>query len=77
VLQAFNNNLFGNFVGYPNGFDDVLQSFPDGRAIMKTPQVVRTVREFFNCSRLQGAELEDDGGRSTSNSHWEMRLFEV
>lgn len=41
-----------------------------------TPTVVREVREHFNCSTLEGAELEDQGFDGTSMTHWEKRLFE-
>ncbi|XP_037292230.1 leishmanolysin-like peptidase isoform X2 [Manduca sexta] len=41
-----------------------------------TPRVVREVREHFNCSELEGAELEDQGGDGTALTHWEKRVFE-
>ncbi|XP_061727477.1 leishmanolysin-like peptidase [Cydia pomonella] len=41
-----------------------------------TPRVVKEVREHFNCSTLEGAELEDQGGDGTALTHWEKRLFE-
>lgn len=41
-----------------------------------TPTVVREVRKHFNCSTLEGAELEDQGSDGTSMTHWEKRLFE-
>lgn len=41
-----------------------------------TPTVVREVRRHFNCSTLEGAELEDQGSDGTSMTHWEKRLFE-
>lgn len=42
-----------------------------------TPSVVREVREYFNCSILEGAELEDQGEEGTALTHWEKRVFEV
>ncbi|XP_047522811.1 leishmanolysin-like peptidase isoform X3 [Pieris napi] len=41
-----------------------------------TPRVVKEVREHFNCSILEGAELEDQGGDGTALTHWEKRVFE-
>lgn len=41
-----------------------------------TPRVVKEVREHFNCSTLEGAELEDQGGDGTALTHWEKRVFE-
>lgn len=42
-----------------------------------TPRVVEEVRKHFNCSTLEGAELEDQGGEGTALTHWEKRIFEV
>ena len=42
-----------------------------------TPKVVAEVRRHFNCSRLEGAELEDQGEVGTRLTHWEKRVFEV
>lgn len=42
-----------------------------------TPHVVDEVRRFFNCSELEGAELEDQGEEGTALTHWEKRVFEV
>lgn len=44
--------------------------------LVVTPTVVREVRRHFNCSTLEGAELEDQGSDGTSMTHWEKRLFE-
>ncbi|KAK5639681.1 hypothetical protein RI129_012173 [Pyrocoelia pectoralis] len=41
-----------------------------------TPNVVEEVRNFFNCSLLEGAELEDQGEEGTALTHWEKRIFE-
>ena len=35
------------------------------------------VRKHFNCSTLEGAELEDQGEIGTKLTHWEKRVFEV
>lgn len=44
--------------------------------IMVTPRVVEEVRRHFNCSRLEGAEMEDQGEDGTRLTHWEKRIFE-
>lgn len=44
--------------------------------LIVTPTIVREVRKHFNCSTLEGAELEDQGSDGTSMTHWEKRLFE-
>jgi leishmanolysin-like peptidase len=42
-----------------------------------TKNVVREVRDYFNCEDLEGAELEDQGEEGTALTHWEKRVFEV
>lgn len=42
-----------------------------------TPNVVKETRDFFNCSEIEGAELEDQGDEGTALTHWEKRVFEV
>lgn len=44
--------------------------------LLVTPKVVEEVRKHFNCSKLEGAELEDQGGDGTALTHWEKRLFQ-
>uniref|UniRef100_A0A1B6C3F0 Leishmanolysin-like peptidase n=1 Tax=Clastoptera arizonana TaxID=38151 RepID=A0A1B6C3F0_9HEMI len=44
--------------------------------LMVTPKVVDEVRRHFNCSTLEGAELEDQGEEGTALTHWEKRVFE-
>ncbi|XP_055699747.1 leishmanolysin-like peptidase isoform X1 [Phlebotomus papatasi] len=44
--------------------------------MMVTPRVVEEARKHFNCSVLEGAELEDQGGEGTALTHWEKRIFE-
>lgn len=44
--------------------------------VMVTPRVVQEIRNHFNCSELEGAELEDQGGEGTAWTHWEKRILE-
>ncbi|RUS77878.1 hypothetical protein EGW08_014352, partial [Elysia chlorotica] len=44
--------------------------------MMVTPRVTEEVRRHFNCSTLEGAELEDQGLEGTAITHWEKRVFE-
>ena len=45
-------------------------------SLMVTPKVVEEVRRHFNCEKLEGAELEDQGGDGTALTHWEKRIFQ-
>lgn len=76
-LQPGTTNFYPNFgfgSVYSNSFDATL-----GRYVSKitTPKVVDFVKSFFNCQSWPGAgaELENQGGSGTVNSHWEKRLF--
>jgi leishmanolysin-like peptidase len=44
--------------------------------MMVTPRVKEEARRHFNCSILEGAELEDQGGEGTALTHWEKRILE-
>lgn len=44
--------------------------------LLVTPKVREEVQKHFNCSTLEGAELENQGGEGTMLAHWEKRLFE-
>mmetsp|Transcript_6307 Transcript_6307/g.14373 ORF Transcript_6307/g.14373 Transcript_6307/m.14373 type:complete len:815 (+) Transcript_6307:34-2478(+) len=60
---------------YPAG-PDFLQ-MPSCVVRLKTPTVLREVRDFFDCPTLGGAELENQEGNGCNiiNSHWESRVF--
>ncbi|GBP23418.1 Leishmanolysin-like peptidase [Eumeta japonica] len=45
-------------------------------SVSSPPARPEVVREHFNCSTLEGAELEDQGGDGTAITHWEKRVFE-
>ncbi|XP_057192706.1 leishmanolysin-like peptidase isoform X2 [Triplophysa rosa] len=44
--------------------------------LLVTPRVVEEARKHFNCSILEGMELENQGGAGTEFNHWEKRLLE-
>ncbi|XP_062536228.1 leishmanolysin-like peptidase isoform X2 [Armigeres subalbatus] len=44
--------------------------------MMVTPRVSKEVRDHFSCQKLEGAELEDQGGEGTALTHWEKRVLE-
>ncbi|XP_074652767.1 leishmanolysin-like peptidase [Tubulanus polymorphus] len=41
-----------------------------------TPRVINETRKHFNCSTLEGAEVENQGIVGTALTHWEKRVFE-
>ena len=44
--------------------------------MLVTPKVKEEARQHFNCNTLEGAELENQGGKGTALAHLEKRLFE-
>jgi hypothetical protein len=43
--------------------------------IIISPKALAAARKHFNCSTMQGIELEDQGGVGTAGSHWESRVM--
>lgn len=67
TIRKITRNNWGVKGGYINRTVDM----------MVTPRVVQEVREHFACDKLEGAELEDQGGEGTALTHWEKRILEV
>ena len=45
------------------------------RFYLKSPQLIKVAKKYFNCSNIEGIELENDGSEGTIGSHWESRLL--
>ena len=45
------------------------------RAYINSTKVVKVAKKYFNCSTLEGVELENQGGNGTIGSHWEARIL--
>ncbi|KAF8569082.1 hypothetical protein P879_06802 [Paragonimus westermani] len=45
--------------------------------VLKTPMLLATAREHFNCPTLDGVDLENQGSESTAMAHFEKRLVMV
>jgi len=45
------------------------------RFYLKSPNVIKVAKKYFNCSDIDGVELENDGGGGTVGSHWEARIL--
>lgn len=76
LVQGFIGVLFPVFPGYGGIMSSVAEVQQD-RTMVRSPNVVATAREFFQCAEMPGAFFEDDGGQGTANAHWEERMFEV
>ena len=70
--------LFTMFPYFPGGIENTYKTEYIRnyyRYIIKTPKVIETARKYFNCSYLNGVELEDQGGGGSAGSHWEQRIL--
>ncbi|KAG9407377.1 hypothetical protein AC1031_002110 [Aphanomyces cochlioides] len=70
------NGYVADWIQMPS--DSTVQFFTErGHSVAKivTPNVLAFVRSYFNCSTLNGAEIEDEDG-DCLGSHWDERLFE-
>ena len=45
------------------------------RTLIATPKVKDIASQHFNCSSLEGVELENQGGEGSAGSHWEARVM--
>ena len=62
---------------YPNQPVLTVRRGVDGSPVhlLRSPGVREAAREHFGCDTLEGALLEDGGGRGTVDAHWESRVF--
>ena len=72
---GFSKSLF-NY--YPQGIKgiyttEIIRNV--NRTIIITPKVVEMAKKYYNCSNLKGVELEDQGGKGLSISHWDQRIL--
>ena len=45
------------------------------RHYINSPKVLEVAKKYFNCSTIDGVELEEYGGEGTASSHWEARIL--
>jgi len=43
--------------------------------VLDLPPLTKRLRSHFNCSSLEGAYLENQGGDGSASSHFERRIF--
>ena len=71
-ILGFSSHFFKNI------YHNIVQK-PDSNGINRTylnsQKLLEVARKYFNCSTLDGVELEDQGGDGTESSHWESRIL--
>ena len=71
-ILGFANSFFTNY--FNNVFSKV-DKYGVKRAYINSPKVLETAKKYFNCSTIEGVELEEYGGTGTVGSHWEARIL--
>jgi len=66
--QYFFKTFFHNFL-------EKEDNYGIKRAYINSAKVVEVAKKYFNCSTVEGVELEDYGGSGTVGSHWESRIL--
>lgn len=74
-LLGFTYSLFPLYINATTGtlLQSVTESVTNGNGLVTqvvTPTVVKEAQAQFNCPALTGAQLEDEGGSGSINSHW-------
>ncbi|EFA77938.1 hypothetical protein PPL_08583 [Heterostelium album PN500] len=71
--RTYNTNI--NPMTLARGAAPSGSSYKVQRSFLATPNVLEIVRTHFDCDKMPGAELENNGGDGTRNSHWKATIF--
>ena len=78
ILHEFTHVLGFSGSHFKNKFHNIFnKTDEDGvvRQYINSPKVLEVARKYFNCSSIDGVELEEHGGDGTVGSHWEARIL--
>ena len=71
-ILGFNNDYFTNYM--KSTFSRV-DEYNITRYYLNSSRVLEVAKNYFNCSEIDGVELEEFGGGGTAGSHWEARTL--
>ena len=78
ILHEFTHILgFSNFF-FTEHFHNIFSKYDSqgiNRYYINSTKVVEVAKKYFNCSDIDGVELEEYGGEGTVGSHWEARIL--
>ena len=63
------------FMDYYHNIFSKKDSYGIQRTYLNSPKLLEVARKYFDCSTLEGVELENQGGEGTEGSHWEARIL--
>ena len=66
-ILGFSSYFFEKF----KFFFSKIDKFGINRLYLNSTKVIRVAKKYFNCSDIDGIELENDGSTGTIGSHWE------
>ena len=78
IIHEFTHILgFSNyfFITYMNNIFSKVDEYGIQRFYINSSRVLETAKKYFNCSDIDGVELEESGGSGTVGSHWEARIL--
>ena len=64
-----------NFAQYFHNVFQKIDNYGIKRVYINSTKVVEVAKKYFNCSTIEGVELEEYGGPGTAGSHWESRIL--
>ena len=71
-ILGFSNHYFTNV--FNNTFSKT-DEYGIIRSFINSSKVLEVARKYYNCSEIDGVELEESGGSGTAGSHWEARIL--
>ena len=71
-ILGFSIDFFDNYFHFINTKRDIYRI---KRFYLKSEKLLQVARKYFNCSSLEGVELENYGDEGTAGSHWEARIL--
>ena len=63
------------FTNYIHNIFNKTDEYGLNRFYINSTKVISVAKKYFNCSEIDGVELEESGGSGTVGSHWEARIL--
>ena len=73
ILHEFTHVLGFNVDHFYYYLDILL--IKNGTFYINSPKVIEVAKKYYNCSKIDGVQLEDYGDYYTAGSHWEARIL--
>ena len=74
-VLVFSPNLFDYFPEDSKPVTEIVEWNGQKRTVVCSPKVLKVAKKYFDCSSMEGVELEDQGGTGSAGAHWESRVM--